>query len=56
MVSYSSVKGRKNHSERELIEYKLSRILVFQGIVISDYEGVEYLDGNSLYKKVSKMQ
>ncbi len=52
MVSYSSVKGRKNHSERDLIEYKLKQDIGFQGIVISDYEGVEYLDGNSLYIKV----
>lgn len=52
MVSYSSIKGRKNHSERDLIEYKLKQDIGFQGIVISDYEGVEYLDGNSLYTKV----
>ncbi len=52
MVSYSSVKGRKNHSERDLIEYKLKQDIGFQGVVISDYEGVEYLDGNSLYVKV----
>ncbi len=52
MVSYSSVKGRKNHAERDLIEYKLKQDIGFQGVVISDYEGVEYLDGNSLYIKV----
>ncbi len=52
MVSYSSIKGRKNHSERDLIEYKLKQDIGFQGVVISDYEGVESLDGNSLYIKV----
>ncbi len=52
MVSYSSIKGRKNHSERDLIEYKLKQDIGFQGVVISDYEGVESLEGNSLYIKV----
>ncbi len=52
MVSYSSVKGRKNHSERDLIEYKLKQDIGFQGVVISDYEGVECLEGNSFYIKV----
>lgn len=54
MVSYSSVKGLKNHSNGNLIEdyLKSKEEIGFQGIVVSDYEGIEGLKENSMYKMV----
>lgn len=45
MVSYSSYHGKKMHSH-ELIETLLKGELGFQGIVISDYDGIQQLPGS----------
>ncbi|HEX2926708.1 MAG TPA: glycoside hydrolase family 3 N-terminal domain-containing protein [Ruminiclostridium sp.] len=52
MVSYSSIKNKKNHLNKDLIQYTLKEEIGFSGVVVSDYEGVEYLDGNGMYPKV----
>lgn len=52
MVSYSSVNGVKNHANKNLIQKVLKDNMGFKGIVISDYNGIHQLDGDSMYQKV----
>lgn len=52
MVSYSSVNGVKNHVNRKLIQNVLKDDIGFKGLVISDYNGIHQLNGESLYTKV----
>lgn len=52
MVSYSSVNNTKNHTNRELIQDTLKDDIGFTGIVISDYEGIHQLNGDTTYTKV----
>lgn len=52
MVSYSSVNNQKNHSNKHLITEVLKGNLGFNGLVISDFEGVHQLNGDKLSKKV----
>jgi beta-glucosidase len=52
MVSYSSINGKKNHSSKHFITEVLKEKMGFNGIVISDFEGVHQLEGEKLSKKV----
>ncbi|OPX43605.1 beta-glucosidase BoGH3B precursor [Ruminiclostridium hungatei] len=52
MVSYSSINNEKNHSNKYLIQDILKDDMKFTGIVISDFEGIHQLKGDSLYDKV----
>jgi beta-glucosidase len=52
MVSYSSVNGIKNHANRNLIQNVLKNDIGFKGLVISDYNGIHQLNGESMYQKV----
>ncbi|MFD0688889.1 glycoside hydrolase family 3 protein [Actinomadura fibrosa] len=47
MVSYSSWNGVKMHRNRELISGLLKGELGFAGIVVSDYNGIDQIDGRS---------
>ncbi|WP_164084676.1 glycoside hydrolase family 3 protein [Alteromonas flava] len=53
MVAFSSWNGEKCHSNRYLIEQKLKRDLGFNGFVLSDMQGVNYVD-DDLYKAVGQ--
>ncbi|MBN2344596.1 MAG: glycoside hydrolase family 3 C-terminal domain-containing protein [Deltaproteobacteria bacterium] len=46
MVSYSSVNGRKMHGERNLLTNILKGTLGFNGFVISDWKGIDDIEGN----------
>ncbi len=52
MVSYSSINSEKNHSNRFLIQDQLKEDMGFNGIVISDFQGIHQLRGDSLYDQV----
>lgn len=52
MVSYSSVNNKKNHGNADLIQKTLKKDLNFNGLVISDFEGVHQLPGEDEYTKV----
>ncbi len=52
MVSYSSINGQKNHTNKDLIQYTLKDKMGFKGIVISDYQGVQQISGGNLGQKV----
>jgi len=52
MVSYSSINNEKNHSNKYLIQDILKDDMKFTGIVISDFEGIHQVKGDSLYDKV----
>ncbi len=52
MVSYSSINGEKNHGNKELIQNVLKSSIGFNGLVISDYNGVHQLKGDSMYTRV----
>ncbi|PYG87143.1 beta-glucosidase [Ruminiclostridium sufflavum DSM 19573] len=52
MVSYSSINGEKNHSNRNLLQNVLKDDIGFKGIVISDYNGIHQLDGDTIYSRV----
>nr|WP_240687049.1 glycoside hydrolase family 3 N-terminal domain-containing protein [Amycolatopsis suaedae] len=45
MISYSSWNGAKMHAHRYLITDVLKKELRFSGIVVSDWEGVDKIDG-----------
>jgi beta-glucosidase len=47
MISYSSWNGRKMHRNRYLITDVLKRELRFTGFVVSDYNGIDEIDGKS---------
>ncbi|MFS0705699.1 glycoside hydrolase family 3 N-terminal domain-containing protein, partial [Cellulomonas sp. 179-A 9B4 NHS] len=46
MVSYSSIRGERVHGSRRWITDVLKGELRFGGVVISDYGGIDYLDGD----------
>ncbi|MBN2525404.1 MAG: glycoside hydrolase family 3 protein [Deltaproteobacteria bacterium] len=46
MISYSSVNGRKMHGEKNLIAHILKGTLGFNGIVISDWKGIDDIEGD----------
>jgi beta-glucosidase len=52
MVSYSSINNIKNHGNRYLIQDILKDNIGFNGIVVSDYDGIHQLKGDTLYNKV----
>lgn len=52
MVSYSSINGEKNHGNKWLIQNVLKDKIGFKGLVISDYNGIHQLNGDSMYSKV----
>ncbi|EMS71414.1 glycoside hydrolase family 3 protein [Ruminiclostridium cellobioparum] len=52
MVSYSSINNEKNHGNKYLLQDRLKDDMGFNGIVISDFEGIHQLKGGSLYDKV----
>lgn len=52
MVSYSSINSEKNHSNKFLIQDQLKGKMGFNGIVISDYQGIHQINGDSLYDQV----
>ncbi len=52
MVSYSSINSEKNHSNKFLIQDQLKEDMGFNGIVISDFQGIHQLRGDSLYDQV----
>ncbi len=52
MVSYSSINNEKNHANKYLIQDTLKDEIGFTGLVISDFEGIHQLDGDTVYTKV----
>ena len=46
MVSFNSWQGEKCHGNAYLIDYLLKNRLHFQGLVISDWDGIDYLSDN----------
>lgn len=54
MVSFSSWNGVKNHENKYLITDLLKGELGFKGIVLSDWEAIHQVSGNTLYDKVVK--
>jgi beta-glucosidase len=53
MVSFSSINGIKNHSNKHLITDILKKNLGFKGIVISDWEGVHQINASNLDEQVA---
>ncbi|GAA4237379.1 glycoside hydrolase family 3 N-terminal domain-containing protein [Actinomadura meridiana] len=51
MVSYSSWNGLKMHENRYLISDVLKRELGFGGFVVSDYNGIDQIDGESGFSR-----
>lgn len=49
MVSYNSIGGEKCHGNQALLTGVLKNELGFDGIVISDYNGVDQIEGNLTY-------
>lgn len=54
MVSYSSWNGNKMHGNRELINDLLKDEMGFEGIVVSDYQGIFMLNDGSEEDQVAK--
>jgi len=52
MVSYNSIQGLKCHENKTLITDVLKGELGFAGIVVSDYNGIDQVRGNSYAEKV----
>jgi beta-glucosidase len=46
MVSFNAWNGDKCHGNRYLVDYLLKQQLGFQGLVISDWDGIDYLSDN----------
>ena len=46
MVSFNSWLGEKCHGHRYLLDYQLKQRLQFQGFLISDWDGIDYLSEN----------
>ena len=46
MASFNSWKGEKCHGHKYLLDYLLKRQLQFQGFIISDWDGIDYLSEN----------
>jgi beta-glucosidase len=53
MVSFSSINGIKNHSNKHLITDILKEKLGFKGIVISDWEGVQQINASNFDEQVA---
>ena len=51
MVSYNSIDNVKCHGNKDLITDILKGQLGFKGIVITDYNGVDQIEGNLSYKQ-----
>ena len=51
MVSYNSIDNVKCHGNKDLITDILKGQLGFNGIVITDYNGVDQIEGNLSYKQ-----
>ncbi len=51
MVSYNSIDGQKMHGSYELLTEYLRGDLGFEGIIISDYNGVDQIENTSSYKE-----
>lgn len=52
MVSFSSWNGLKMHEHKYLIQDVLKTELKFRGFVVSDWEGIHQVRGNSFYNQV----
>ena len=52
MVSYNSIAGLKCHENKKLITDVLKGQLGFEGIVVSDYNGIDQVQGGSYQDKV----
>lgn len=52
MVSFTSYQGVKMHAHRPLITELLKNELGFQGLVVSDWEGIRHLPARDFYSKV----
>ncbi len=52
MLSYSSIKNEKNHANKYLIQDILKNEIGFNGIVVTDYNGIHQLEGVGMYPKV----
>lgn len=52
MISYNSVDGLKCHENYQLITNILKNELGFKGIVISDFDGIDQVQGNTYKDKV----
>lgn len=50
MVSYNSINGKKCHGNKDVITSLLKEKLGFEGIVISDYNGLDQIENQSSYK------
>ena len=46
MVSFNSWLGEKCHGHKYLLEYRLKEKMQFQGFIISDWDGIDYLSEN----------
>ena len=51
MISYNSIGGVKCHGNKELITNLLKGELGFSGIVITDYNGVDQIEGKNTYQE-----
>ena len=51
MVSYNSINGKKCHGNKDVITSLLKEKLGFEGIVISDYNGLDQIENQSSYKE-----
>ena len=51
MVSYNSINGKKCHGNEDVITTLLKEKLGFKGIVISDYNGLDQIEGQDTYAK-----
>ena len=51
MISYNSIGGVKCHGNKELITNLLKSELGFSGIVITDYNGVDQIEGKNTYQE-----
>lgn len=50
MITYNSINGMKVHGSKALIQELLKDELGFEGIVISDYNGIDQIEGNLSYQ------
>src|SRR5699024_7660366 len=50
MITYNSFNGTKAHGKKELISNLLKDELGFEGIVITDYNGIDQIEGDLTYK------
>lgn len=50
MVSYNSINGKKCHGNKDVLTTLLKEKLGFEGIIISDYNGLDQIENQSSYK------